>query len=55
MTDKNKYVLHYQNIQLYLDFGWKLKKKAHGVLEFNQSHWLKEYIDFNRQNKLTNK
>ena len=46
--DKEKYVLHYEDLKLYLRLGLKLKKK-HPVLEFNQSQWLKPYIEFNKQ------
>ena len=50
LNDKQKYVLHYKNLLTYLNLGLKLKK-VHRVLEFNQSPWLKQYIDFNTQKR----
>ena len=50
LKDKKEYVLHYHNLQLYLDLGLKIKK-VHRVLEFNQSPWLKQYIDFNNEKR----
>ena len=44
-SDTKNYVLHYENLQLYLRLGLKLKK-IHCVLEFNKSLSLKPYVEF---------
>ena len=50
LKSKEKYVLHYRNLKLYLDLDLNLMK-VHKVLEFNQSAWLKQYIDFNTEKR----
>ena len=47
--DKEKYVIHYENFQLYLRLELKLKKIS--LLEFNQLQWLKPYVEFNTQKR----
>ena len=49
--NKEKYVVHYENVKLYLRLGLKLKK-IHPVLEFIQSQCLKQYFEFNTQKKI---
>ena len=50
LNDKKNYVLHEENLKLYLSLGLKLKK-IHRVLEFSEKPWLKEYIDFNTEKR----
>ena len=43
---KEKYVVHYRNLQYFLSEGLILKK-VRRTLEFNESDWMKSCIDFN--------
>ena len=44
--DKGEYLVHYENLQLYLRLGLKLNTVYH-LLEFSQPQWLKLYIELN--------
>ena len=46
--DKKKYLIHIRTLYQVLKHGLMLKK-VHRVIEFNQSAWLKPYMDFNTE------
>ena len=46
LGDKEKYVLHYENLKQYESFGLK-NKKIHRGIRFEESQWLEKYIALN--------
>ena len=49
--ETEKFVLHYENFQLYLRVGLKIRNRKNRVLEFDLSKWQKLYIEFSKQKK----
>ena len=48
---KKKYIIYYESLLLYVRLGLKLKN-IYCILEFNQSQWLKQYVAFNREERI---
>lgn len=46
LRNKTNYVVHYRNLLCYMKMNKQLTK-IHKILQFDQSKWLKPYIDFN--------
>ena len=51
LLPKENYVVHGEALKTYLRHGLKLKK-VHKVLEFQQSRWLKPFIDLNTSKRM---
>ena len=52
LGNKANHVVHYRILKLYLSLGMKLTK-IHTVLKFNQSDWIKKYIDFTTEKRMS--
>ena len=51
---KRKYVIHVEALKQAIDHGLVLEK-IHSAIEFKQSAWMREYIDFNMRLRTTAK
>ena len=54
LHDKKKYVIHVKALKQALDHGLVLER-IHRVIQFKQSAWMKEYIDFNTRLRMVAK
>ena len=48
LNNKTRYVAHYKNLQQYEQLSLRITKVHRGII-FNESDWLKKYIDLNTE------
>ena len=46
LWDKEKYIVHHENLKLYLELGLKVKKIHRGI-KFREKAWMRSYIELN--------
>lgn len=51
LTDKKGYVVHYRLLQFFCRHMHAVVTKVNRVVSFQQSRWLRDYIDFNNQKR----
>ena len=54
LSDKKKYVVHYEALKLYVKYGLKITKIHRGIT-FQERAWLKDYIDMNTRLRTNSK
>lgn len=54
LFQKDRYIVHIRNLQMYLNLGLRVLK-IHRIVEFEQSSWLKPYIAFNAERRRLSK
>ena len=48
LNDKKKYIIHHETLKHYMSLGMKLGK-IHRIIGFEESAWMKTYIDLNTE------